>query len=321
MDSKHGQHGYKIYNLCIEEDHQYDGAFFHHCTARFPFLDVRSAHTATPPPSHTLSACCACLAERAGPLHQHNAPPLWMMGPFCANVAAWLGQHPDSVAAVHCKAGKSRTGVMVCAYLLHSGPPPLPRVALREACPWAARASPPHPDTHTHTHTRMHTHAHTHKYTHTRTHPHVQTPLGSALFHSLPLPISPRPLPPRAPLLCSSLPFPLLREAQCPCPDAAAAALYRCLPRPDWRAELLCLKEDVRRQGGHHPHAAPIRALLPRPAPPRRRRRRAAAAAGRGSCPAGGRGDASRRRDGQSADIPSPSLLKCLLKGEGHAAE
>ena len=37
--------------------------------------------------------------------------------------------------------------------------------------------------------------------------------------------------------------------------------------------------------------------------------------------PAAAGGAASRRRDCHSADIPSPSLLKHLLKGEGAAAE
>ena len=75
---------------CVFSERCYDGAKFHQRAFAFPFDD-------------------------------HNAPPLLSVLSFCQHATDWLSLHPDNVIAVHCKAGKGRTGLMVACLLLYSG--------------------------------------------------------------------------------------------------------------------------------------------------------------------------------------------------------
>eukprot|EP00899_Mesostigma_viride_P004943 jgi/Mesvir1/1444/Mv14435-RA.1 len=91
-------HKYKIYNLCAERC--YDASRFDGSVEHFPFED-------------------------------HQAAPVSLIYKFCQSVEEWLSRHPENVVAVHCKAGKGRTGLMICAYLLYLGLVDTPLASLK----------------------------------------------------------------------------------------------------------------------------------------------------------------------------------------------
>ncbi|KAM0055448.1 putative phosphoric monoester hydrolase [Helianthus debilis subsp. tardiflorus] len=87
LEMRHRGH-YKVYNLCIEED--YDPSHFNGCVERCPFDD-------------------------------NHVPPLPLIKQLCESVHSWLSSDPKNIVAIHCMAGKGRTGLMVCSYLVYTG--------------------------------------------------------------------------------------------------------------------------------------------------------------------------------------------------------
>ena len=55
------------------------------------------------------------------PFDDHEAPPIDLMMNFCKDVDKFLRADNQNVIAIHCKAGKGRTGLMLCCYLIYSG--------------------------------------------------------------------------------------------------------------------------------------------------------------------------------------------------------
>ena len=89
LDTYHQE--YKIYNLCIEKKRIYPkNIWFDKKVGLFPFND-------------------------------HAPCPIKLILDFCVDICLYLTTNPKGVAAIHCKAGKGRTGVMIVCYLIFSG--------------------------------------------------------------------------------------------------------------------------------------------------------------------------------------------------------
>ena len=52
------------------------------------------------------------------PMMDHNPGPISYMFTFVCDAVLFMAKDPKNVIAVHCKAGKGRTGLVLCAYLL-----------------------------------------------------------------------------------------------------------------------------------------------------------------------------------------------------------
>ncbi|KAF2071449.1 hypothetical protein CYY_007241 [Polysphondylium violaceum] len=86
FNTLHPDH-YKVFNLCSERKYKHDR--FNNNVSEYPFDD-------------------------------HNPPNLDTIGLFCKDVEDWLELDPENVAAIHCKAGKGRTGTMIACWLLYN---------------------------------------------------------------------------------------------------------------------------------------------------------------------------------------------------------
>ena len=53
------------------------------------------------------------------PFVDHEAPPLNLLLPFCQDATSFLEENEKHVVAIHCKAGKGRTGTFICALMIY----------------------------------------------------------------------------------------------------------------------------------------------------------------------------------------------------------
>eukprot|EP01062_Namystynia_karyoxenos_P083012 TRINITY_DN9461_c0_g3_i1.p1 TRINITY_DN9461_c0_g3~~TRINITY_DN9461_c0_g3_i1.p1 ORF type:complete len:595 (+),score=205.28 TRINITY_DN9461_c0_g3_i1:108-1892(+) len=97
LELKH-RDNYKVYNLCSERE--YDAAPFRGRVERFGCDD-------------------------------HNPGDIMQMHAFCKSAEEWLSGGEGRIIVVHCKGGKGRTGLFICAWLLWSAQQPTAQAALK----------------------------------------------------------------------------------------------------------------------------------------------------------------------------------------------
>ncbi|KAK8847604.1 hypothetical protein IAR55_005463 [Kwoniella newhampshirensis] len=86
LDSRHGEKWW-IWNLCPLYENAYSPQSMHGRVSRYPFPD-------------------------------HHPPPLPLLPLAVREMTAWLQGDHDRIAIIHCKAGKGRSGTLLCSYLL-----------------------------------------------------------------------------------------------------------------------------------------------------------------------------------------------------------
>ncbi|WVQ79850.1 hypothetical protein IAT38_001950 [Cryptococcus sp. DSM 104549] len=86
INARHGEKWW-IWNLCPLYENAYSPESMHSRVSRYPFPD-------------------------------HHPPPLPLLPLAVREMTAWLAGDPERVAIIHCKAGKGRSGTLLCSYLL-----------------------------------------------------------------------------------------------------------------------------------------------------------------------------------------------------------
>ena len=85
----------------FRERHQAQGYMIYNCTSECSY------------PSEPFAGRVRRIA-----IDDHNVPPLEVIVAFCRELEELRKKHPQMVFAIHCRGGKGRTGLMVCAWLL-----------------------------------------------------------------------------------------------------------------------------------------------------------------------------------------------------------
>jgi hypothetical protein len=104
----HNNGGAKIYNLCIEKERVYPKSNFNN-------NKMNSLEN-----FNSSDSCDLNCKVGFFPFKDHNPPPIKLILEFCVDISIYLSKSKDSVAMIHCKAGKGRTGLMIVCYLIFS---------------------------------------------------------------------------------------------------------------------------------------------------------------------------------------------------------